>query len=309
MGSGKHKSVVAGINLVTLLWPNHGHEDGDKAVPCDYRIYDKANDGLSKNDHFRAMLAVAKERGVQPECVLPRSMGRGGWYASVDNLKALRTLGWPWLTRLPANRNVNLDRQGLKAVRDAAIDAAGTVVHLQKYGLIRVFKIASTDGAIAYWATSDLGDERPGHDRPEAAGVGRPLVDDRDLPPRPEAMLRRRAVAGSRGEGESATTSAWRSGPFCDWSIISTPPASVGTKPKPESSATPSACIWPNPCTNCRSLRKSYALRIFSGINDITDTAQRTLIGVGVALETKSLSEKSFMPQVDSETGDRLGRV
>ena len=201
MGSGKHKSVVAGINLVTLLWPNHGHEGGDKAVPCDYRIYDKANDGLSKNDHFRAMLAVAKERGFGPECVLPRSMGRGGWYASSDNLKALRTLGWPWLTRLPANRNVNLDRQGLKAVRDTAIDAAGTVVHLQKYGLIRVFKIASTDGAIAYWATSDLGDERPGHDRPEAAGVGRPLVDDRDLPPRLEAVLRRRAVAGSGREG------------------------------------------------------------------------------------------------------------
>ena len=80
--SGKHKSVVAGINLVTLLWPEHDHGGGDKAIPCDYRPFlslnrgDKANDGLSQNAHFRAMLAVAKERGFAPECVLPRSMER-----------------------------------------------------------------------------------------------------------------------------------------------------------------------------------------------------------------------------------------
>ena len=116
-------------------------------------------------------------------CVAPFD-GKGGWYASIDNLKTLRTLGWPWLTRLPANRNVNFDRQGLKAVRDTAIDAAGTVVHLEKYGLLRVFKIVSGRRHCI------LGDKRPGHDRPETAGPGRPLVDDRELPPRPEAMLR-----------------------------------------------------------------------------------------------------------------------
>ena len=144
--SGKHKRVVAGINLVTLLWT-----DGDKAIPCDYRLYDKAHDGLSKNDHFRAMLAAARERGFSPECVL-----FDGWYASLENLKTLRGLGWRWLTRLKGNRKVNLDRQGLRRLEETPIAATGAVVHLEGYGPVRVFKIVSPDGDIEYWATSDL---------------------------------------------------------------------------------------------------------------------------------------------------------
>ena len=35
--SGKHKRVVLGINLVTLLWT-----DGERYIPIDYRIYNKA---------------------------------------------------------------------------------------------------------------------------------------------------------------------------------------------------------------------------------------------------------------------------
>ena len=35
--SGKHKPVVWGINLITLVWT-----DGDRIVPLDYRLYDKA---------------------------------------------------------------------------------------------------------------------------------------------------------------------------------------------------------------------------------------------------------------------------
>ena len=55
--SGKHHRVVSGINLVTLLW-----SDGTDAIPCDYRLYDKPLDGVTKNDHFRAMLQTAKTR-------------------------------------------------------------------------------------------------------------------------------------------------------------------------------------------------------------------------------------------------------
>ena len=76
--------VVNGINLVTLLWT-----DGDRHIPCDYRIYDKAKDGLTKNEHFRAMLEEAKTRGFAPECVCFDS-----WYASLKNLKAVRGHGW-----------------------------------------------------------------------------------------------------------------------------------------------------------------------------------------------------------------------
>ena len=145
--SGKHKRVVRGINLVTLLWT-----DGDRQIPCDYRLYDKDGDGLTKNDHFRAMLQTAHERGFAPECVLFDS-----WYASLANLKAVRDRGWRWLTRLKANRQVNLDRQGLRPVGETPASAEGTVVHLKGYGLVRVFKIVSPDGDIGHWATNDLG--------------------------------------------------------------------------------------------------------------------------------------------------------
>ncbi len=63
--SGKHHAVVAGINLITLLWA-----DGDRLIPVDYRIYDKPHDGITKNEHFLAMLLTARGRGFTPECVL-----------------------------------------------------------------------------------------------------------------------------------------------------------------------------------------------------------------------------------------------
>ncbi len=131
--SGKHHAVVLGINLTTLLWTH-----GDRHIPCDYRLYDKNADGLTKNDHFAAMLRVAHERGFAPDYV-----AFDGWYSGLENLKLIRSLGWRWLTRLKVNRRVNLDRQGLKAVGATAIEAVGTIVHLEGYGLIRVFRIVS----------------------------------------------------------------------------------------------------------------------------------------------------------------------
>jgi len=65
---GKHRRVVRGINLQTILWT-----DGKALIPCDFRVYAKAQDGKGKNDHFQAMpplYAGAKERGFQPRFVL-----------------------------------------------------------------------------------------------------------------------------------------------------------------------------------------------------------------------------------------------
>ena len=90
MWSGKHHAVVKGIDLLTLLWT-----DGERHLPCDYRIYDKPNDGKTKNDHFGDLIDTAKERGFQPEYVL-----FDGWYSSLVNLKRIDAVGWRWLTRL-----------------------------------------------------------------------------------------------------------------------------------------------------------------------------------------------------------------
>ncbi len=143
--SGKHREVVAGINLITLLW-----SDGDRHVPVDYRLFDKATDALTKNDHFQAMLKVAHERGFRPRCVV-----FDGWYSSLENLKTIRDFGWTWLTRLKSNRLVNPDRTGLRAVSTIDTDERGCLVHLKGYGLIRLFKIVAPDGDVEWWATSD----------------------------------------------------------------------------------------------------------------------------------------------------------
>jgi hypothetical protein len=143
--SGKHKRVVSGINLITLLWT-----DGERYIPVDYRIYNKAKDGLTKNDHFRAMLKKANEGGFRPAYILFDS-----WYASLKNLKLIRLLGWLWLTRLEHNRHVNPDGTGNRPLNQVEISATGTLVHLKGYGLVQVFKIVKTDADIEYWATND----------------------------------------------------------------------------------------------------------------------------------------------------------
>ena len=144
--SGKHHGVVKGIGLLSLLWT-----DGDRHLPCDYRLYDKVADGKTKNDHFRDLLRVAKDRGFSPECVL-----FDGWYSGLENLKAVRGHGWHWLTRLKSNRRVNPDRTGLRAVSACDIAETGTVVHLEGYGPVKVFRIGAKDGTADHWATDDL---------------------------------------------------------------------------------------------------------------------------------------------------------
>lgn len=145
--SGKHHAVVKGINLLTLLWT-----DGDRHIPCDYRLADKTNDGNSKNDHFGQLLRTAHERGFQPECVCFDS-----WYSSLENLKLIRSLGWTWLTRLKSNRKVRVDFGPPQAISTVEIPLGGREVHLPGYGQIRVFRVVARNGDAEHWASNDLG--------------------------------------------------------------------------------------------------------------------------------------------------------
>jgi hypothetical protein len=59
--SGKHKAVVRGINLITLLWT-----DGDRKIPCDYRAFDSGfvrirHYGLLANRHRHEKLAWCRQ--------------------------------------------------------------------------------------------------------------------------------------------------------------------------------------------------------------------------------------------------------
>jgi hypothetical protein len=144
--SGKHRRVVQGINLISLLWT-----DGEAHLPCDFRVYDKPRDRLSKNDHFRAMVTAAAERGFRPQLLAFDS-----WYASLENLKLVRCLNWQWLTQLKSNRLVDSDGSGNLPISIVLISHQGSIVHLKGYGFVKVFKIAAPNGDIEYWATSDL---------------------------------------------------------------------------------------------------------------------------------------------------------
>lgn len=145
--SGKHHRVVQGINLISLLWTQ-----GEERLPCDFRIYNRTKDGLTKNDHFRGMLQSAFERGFTPELVLFDS-----WYASLQNLKFVRQLGWHWLTRLKANRLMSVEgNRKNRPVSAWTIPPHGRRMHLKGYGWVKVFKTVTPDGREEYWATSRL---------------------------------------------------------------------------------------------------------------------------------------------------------
>jgi hypothetical protein len=144
--SGKHRRVVQGINLISMVWT-----DRECRLPCDFRLYNKAQDGLSKNDHFQHMVQQAEERGFEPELVVFDS-----WYSGLPNLKLLRSQGWDWLTQLKSNREVSLDRTGNRAIREILIPPQGRLVHLKGYGWIKVFRTVGTNGDAEYWATSRL---------------------------------------------------------------------------------------------------------------------------------------------------------
>lgn len=143
--SGKQKAVVAGINLITLLWT-----DGLRCVPVDYRLFDKDRDGRTKNDHFSEMLLEAFERGFKPKLVCFDS-----WYGSIENLKLVRSLGWHFLTRLKANRQIRVAGGKLQAVSESGLTGGnGTICWLKGFGEIKVFRVRDTNGASEYWATS-----------------------------------------------------------------------------------------------------------------------------------------------------------
>lgn len=141
--SGNHRKVVKGIGLITLVWT-----DGTNTFPIDYRIYDKDGDKLSKNDHFRAMLQTAYNRGFVPYFTMFDS-----WYACLANLKLLRKFGWRFFSRAKKNRLVNPDNTGNVPVSSLTIPEDGMEVHMKAYGFIKLFKSKNKKGNDRYWIT------------------------------------------------------------------------------------------------------------------------------------------------------------
>lgn len=139
--SGTEHDIVKGIGMVNFLWVN---EKGE-VTPMDVRIWEPKEDGKTKNELVREVLALAKRREVTPEVVVADS-----WYSSLDNLKCIRDLGWEWMMGLKKNRVVN---RGEK-LSDLTIPEEGSKVHLRGYGFIHVFRFVAKNGRTDYFGTS-----------------------------------------------------------------------------------------------------------------------------------------------------------
>lgn len=150
--SGNAHDVIAGIGLVNLVW--HGLEN-EEFVPVDYRVYDKDTDAKTKNDHFRDMLKLSQNRGLTPDAVVVDA-----WYSSLDNLKAIRSMGWIWVMGLKKNRKVNRG----ETLENLPIPDEGLKVHLRGYGWITVFRFVAKNGRTDYIATNM---ENPSRERIE----------------------------------------------------------------------------------------------------------------------------------------------
>lgn len=148
--SGVHHDVVFGIGLTTLLWTG---SDSKEHIPVDFRIYAKDEDGMTKNQHFRQMLTLAKHRGFAPTGVLFDS-----FYAALETLKLIRDYNWIFTTRLKSNRTVSTapGRENRFKIKDLKIPKEGMTVHLKGFGLVKVFLIDFPNGNKEYMATNQL---------------------------------------------------------------------------------------------------------------------------------------------------------
>lgn len=139
--SGDEHDIIRGIGMLNFLWVDEQNE----VCPMDFRIYEPKEDGKTKNDHFRQLLKLAKERQVKPEAVIADC-----WYSSLNNLKYIRDLGWYWVMGLKKNRSVNRG----ETLENLSIPEEGLKVHLRGYGWIMVFRFEGKRNRTDYIGTN-----------------------------------------------------------------------------------------------------------------------------------------------------------
>jgi hypothetical protein len=128
--SGKHKSVVKGINLISLFYTDiHGI-----SVPVNYRICDKKS-GKTKNDYFREMLMEVMSWGLLPSWVTGDS-----WYSSLENLKFIRGQKLNFMFGIENNRTISSERGTYIQIQKFEGWSSGDMetVYLKDYGMVKV---------------------------------------------------------------------------------------------------------------------------------------------------------------------------
>lgn len=94
--SSSEKRYLYGQSVVLLIWT-----DGRTRVLLEIRFYVRGGN-KTKHDLALEMLRSAKDRKSAATAVLFDS-----WYAAAGTMKAVRKLGWHWITKLKCNRKLN----------------------------------------------------------------------------------------------------------------------------------------------------------------------------------------------------------
>lgn len=153
--SGAEHGLVRGIGVLNLL---HTTGAGHEFYPIDYRVYDPAGDGKTKNEHFRELLIRAfADKGLKARYILFDS-----WYASVENLKFIHRQGRIFVTSLKSNRKVSLSKdEGY-----VNLDAIDWTPERLQYGVsiklkevpfrVQLFKVVATNGDVDWVITNEV---------------------------------------------------------------------------------------------------------------------------------------------------------
>ncbi len=128
--SGKHHRIVKGIQLITLYYT----DPSGKSVPVNYRIYNKL-EGKTKNVYLREMITEVLGWGLQPKMVTGDT-----WYSSQENLKFLKNKELGFLRGIAKNRKVSIPDGEFTQVQNLEIPEQGLLVHLKKFGQVKVFR-------------------------------------------------------------------------------------------------------------------------------------------------------------------------
>jgi hypothetical protein len=139
--SGKHHRIVKGIQLITLYYT----DPSGKSVPVNYRIYNK-QEGKTKNLYLREMITEVLGWGLQPKLVTGDA-----WYSSRGNLRFLKNKDLGFLMGIAKNRKVSIPGGEFTQIKNLEIPEQGLVVHLKKFGQVKVFRRTFKNEATRYY--------------------------------------------------------------------------------------------------------------------------------------------------------------
>ncbi len=99
-----------------------------------YRLNDQ-QDGKTKHDYLREMIAEVMEWGITPGMITADR-----WYASVGPLTRLKNGAWGLLFGIEANRLVQVETQPYQPIQSLDMPPDGLIVQLKKVGFVKVFR-------------------------------------------------------------------------------------------------------------------------------------------------------------------------